>query len=56
MKYEKLNDLLKTSTDARNFFMGLPDYVQGGIMLHSSEIDNEEDLHKCAEFIIGEFR
>ncbi len=50
-----LNALLKSNATAQNFFGSLPDYVQGGIMLHSSEIMNEDDLHRCADMIFHEF-
>lgn len=55
MKQNPLNSLLETSTEAKNFFGSLPDYVQGGIMLRSEEICSEEDLHKCADSIFHEF-
>ena len=50
-----LNELLEKSSTAKSFFGALPDYVQGGIMLRSSEIKNEDDLHKCADVIKKEF-
>lgn len=50
-----LNKLLETNSRAKAFFGALPDFVQGGVMLHASEINNEEDLHKCAESIYHEF-
>ena len=55
MKQNPLNSLLETSTEAKNFFGSLPDYVQGGIMLRSEEIRSEDDLHKCADSIFREF-
>lgn len=55
MTHDSLNALLESSNEARTFFGSLPDFVQGGIMLRSSEINSEDDLHKCAESIFHEF-
>lgn len=55
MKPDPLNSLLERSSEAKTFFGSLPDFVQGGIMLRSSEINSEDDLHKCAESIFHEF-
>ena len=55
MTPDSLNALLESNTEARTFFGSLPDFVQGGIILRSTEINTEEDLHKCAESIFHEF-
>ncbi len=55
MKPDSLEKLLETNQKAQTFFGSLPDFVQGGIMLRSGEIKNENDLHKCAESIFHEF-
>ena len=55
MKKSGLNELLNSNSKAQSFFGSLPDYVQGGVMLHADSITSEDDLHKCADSIIHEF-
>lgn len=55
MEKTGLNALLSENSKARNYFGSLPDYIQGGVMLHSSEINSEDELHSCADMIKSEF-
>lgn len=55
MQYKNLTAVLEATDSAKSFFTALPDYIQGGVMLHSDSIKSEDDLHKCAENIFREF-
>lgn len=41
-----LYQLLNQSSDAQNYFLALPDYVQGMLQQHSYEIKSLTDLYQ----------
>lgn len=51
-KYSGLDDLLKHNSQANDFFMSLPDYVQGTIRERGDRIDSEDDLHRYADNLV----
>ncbi|MCC8042065.1 MAG: hypothetical protein LIO69_00825 [Oscillospiraceae bacterium] len=55
MQSKNLSAVLNESKSARDYFGSLPDYIQGGVMLHSDRINSEETLHECVESIFREF-
>ncbi|MGN0642800.1 MAG: hypothetical protein ACI4JJ_06605 [Huintestinicola sp.] len=54
-KINGLDSVLASSEKAKQFFGSLPDYIQGGVMLHADSINSEDDLHSCADMVMHEF-
>ncbi len=54
-KYNNLDGLLGGCETAKIYFASLPDYVQGAVMKHGSDIRTEEELHRIAENAMHEF-
>lgn len=48
-----LNDLLSKSASAKEYFMSLPDYVQGMIQQRSGHVQSEDELHRYAENLLA---
>ncbi|MGI5959180.1 MAG: hypothetical protein ACOX60_07185 [Massiliimalia sp.] len=50
-----LNQLLQQNSRARDYFVGLPDYVQGMLQQHTFEIHSEEDLKSYAQNVLEQY-
>ncbi|WP_312645706.1 hypothetical protein [Hydrogenoanaerobacterium sp.] len=48
-----LNDLLSQSASAKEYFMSLPDYIQGMIQQRTGNIQSEDELHRYAENLLA---
>lgn len=48
-KYNGLDDLLSHNARAKDFYMSLPDWIQGTIQERGDRIEAEDDLYRYAE-------
>lgn len=52
-KYAGLGDLLAHDPEAKQYYMSLPEYVQGSIMERSPNIQTADCLHRYAENLLA---
>ncbi len=52
-KYSGLNALLSQNSQAKAYFLSLPDYVQGMIQQRTDRIDSEDTLRRYAENLLA---
>lgn len=50
-----LNQLLQDNHRARDYFIGLPDYVQGMLQQHTFQIHSEQDLKNYAQDVLEQY-
>ena len=50
-----LNTLLRNDKEAKEFFLSLPDYVQGSLTQHTFQIRDEQDLKQFADFYYNQY-
>lgn len=50
-----LHNLLHNNTQAKEYYMGLPDYVQGMLRQRTYEIHTEEELKKYSEVLLNSY-
>lgn len=55
-KYSNVNDLISEDKKAKEYFMTLPDYIQGEVNLHSDSIHSLNELQNYAENIVSRRR
>ncbi len=55
MKNENnLTSLLQNNASAKEFFLTLPDYVQGAVEKNATNISSESELKDCARSVFKE--
>jgi hypothetical protein len=52
-KAKDLYDLIDTDVTAKQYFMSLPDYVQGMIQQRIDNIQTSDELHRYAENLLA---
>ncbi len=51
--YAGLNDLLSQNRQAKDYFLSLPDYIQGMIQQRTDRIHSEDTLRRYAENLLA---